>query len=80
MNFLTAPTYPLFFIFYSHISHYRVLVELVEFPVLHNRFLLLIYHICGSVYISTPSSNLSHLTPLCNHKFVLYIRDSTSVL
>ena len=77
MNFLTAPIYPLFFIFYSYIRHYRVLVE---FTVLLYRFLLLIYHICSSVYMSIPCSNLSHLTPLGNHKFVLYIRDSISVL
>ena len=57
----------------------------VEFPVLYSRFLLVIYFIHISVYMSTQSPNSSHpprrpLSPLGVHMFVLYICVSISAL
>ena len=48
----------LFFRFFSHIGHYRVLSR-----VLHSRPLLVIYFIYGSVYLSIPTSQFIPLPP-----------------
>ena len=57
------------------------LSQSVEFPVLHSRFLLVIYFIYSSVYMAIPVYQCIPLpiTPN-NHKLVFCIRDSTSVL
>ena len=43
--------YPLFFRFFPHVGHYRVM-----FPVLYNRYSSVTYFIYSSVYMSIPAS------------------------
>ena len=52
--------YPLFFRFYSHIDHYRVLGRV---PCAMGGFLLFIYSMYSSVSISIPISSLSCPSP-----------------
>ena len=53
VNQLYIYIHPLFFRFFPHIGHYRVLIES---PVLHSRFLVVICFTYSSVYMSIPVS------------------------
>ena len=50
--------YPLFFRFYSHIGHYRVLSRVPCAILLYSRSLLFVCFIYSSVYMSIPISQL----------------------
>ena len=69
-------TSPLAFNLSQHHGHYKYWVE---FPVLYDRFLLVISFIYNSVYMSIPIYPSPHFIP-GNHKFVFPICDSVFVL
>ena len=55
----------------------------VQFPVLYSRTLLFIHSKCNRLHLPTPNSQsipLPHLLPLGNHKSVLCVCESVSVL
>ena len=61
----TSYTYPLFFRFSSHLDHHWV-----ERLVLYSRFLLVIYFIHSTVYISIPISQFLLVIPIS--QFILF--------
>ena len=69
----------LFFRFFSHIGHYRVLSRVLQ--AIQYMSLLVICSIYNSVYMPVPVSQFIP-SPSCpgNHTFVFYIHDSTSIL